>query len=345
MKSYKLVAIDKFELFDVPFPKIVKDDDVLIKVERVGICGSDVHYYSEGKIGSQLVEYPWAVGHEGSGVVASVGAGVRCVKPGDRVAFDPAQPCGGCSQCRAGRAHTCTFLNFLGCPQQVEGCLSEYIILPEGSCLPIPTTMSMEEAAMVEPLSIAVYAVSLVSGIAGSKAAVLGAGPIGLCLLQVLKAEKAGEVYVTDKIDERLNTARVFGASWTGNASVSGFGDEITGLANDGLDFVFECCGQQDAIDTAIRLLKPGGELSIVGIPQTNRISFDISLLRRKEIRIQNVRRQNNCMLKALDLIKTGAVNARGMITHRFGFDETPQAFDLVENYRDGVIKAMIAFN
>ncbi len=344
MKSYKLTGIEEFKLFETPKPEI-SGDDVLIEVKRVGICGSDVHYYSEGKIGSQIVDYPWTVGHEGSGVVVAVGSDVVNVKVGDRVAFDPAAPCGRCSQCLSGRPHTCFNLNFLGCPQQIEGCLSEYLSLPETSCLPIPANMTFEEAALVEPLSIAVYAASLASGLDGATAAVLGCGPIGLSMVRSLVVSGVKSIYATDKIDARLAAGSKSGAIWTGNPLTE---DVVSGIRHEvaeGLDFVFECCGQQEALDQAVQILKPGGELSIVGIPETNRVSFDINLLRRKEIRIQNVRRQNDCMRKALNLIEQGDVTADLMITHRFSFTKTPEAFDLVRNYRDGVIKAMISFD
>jgi L-iditol 2-dehydrogenase len=343
MKSYKLIGIERFGLFDTATPTF-GPGDVLIRVERVGICGSDVHYYSEGKIGSQIVKFPWTVGHEGAGTVEAVGDSVQTVKPGDRVAFDPASPCGKCQQCLTGRPHTCSQLTFLGCPGQVEGCLSEYLVLAEASCLNVPDSLSLDEAAMVEPLSIAVYGASLSGGIAGAKIGVLGCGPIGLCLIQVLKSSGADRIYATDKIERRLAIARHLGADWAGNISETDIVADIAELVPNGLDLVFECCGQQNALDQAIRLLKPGGELSIIGIPETNSVSFDINLLRRKEIRIQNVRRQNHCLEKALTMIESGLVDAKSMITHRYDFRQTPDAFDLVKNYRDGVVKAMISF-
>jgi len=329
MKSYKLTGIERFGLFDVPEPTLHGTSEVLIKVNRVGICGSDVHYYSEGGIGSQIVEYPWSVGHEGSGTVVEI---------------DPAMPCYQCVQCLAGRPHTCFQLKFLGCPQQVEGCLSEFLVLPERSCLPIPDEMTLESAALVEPLSIAVYGASLYPSLAGATVGILGAGPIGISMLQVVRSSGAKSIYVTDKITERLRRARGFGANWSGYPTKTS-SSEIRAAEPAGLDVVFECCGQQGALDQGIDLLKPGGELSIIGIPDDNRVSFDINLLRRKEISIQNVRRQNDCMIRALNMIADGSVNAVSMITHRFPFSETPEAFDLVKSYRDGVIKAMISFD
>jgi L-iditol 2-dehydrogenase len=345
MKSCKLTSLKHMDILDVPMLAVHKGTDVIISVKRVGVCGSDVHYYADGRIGSQIVQYPWTIGHEGAGIVAEVGASVTKVKPGDRIAFDPAMPCGQCQQCLVGRPHTCLNLLFLGCPGQAEGCLSEYLVLPERCCLPIPDTMSLDEAAMVEPLSIALYGATLYCGLKGARVGIFGSGPIGLCLLQAARALGAATICVTDKIEARLEVALALGADWTGNPNRQDIFNDITRDAGGALDVVFECCGQQEAIDTALPVLKPGGELSLIGIPEPNRVSFDINLLRRKEIRIQNVRRQNDCMVKALKMIEDGAVNAKSMITHRFNFDRTGDAFDLVSNYRDGVVKAMISLD
>jgi L-iditol 2-dehydrogenase len=274
--------------------------------------------------------------------VERVGAAVRTLRPGDRVAFDPALACGECRECRDGRPHTCVKGRFLGCPGQIEGCLSEYFLLPASNCLQIPDAMTLEEAALVEPLSIAVYATSLCKQIEGATVAVLGAGPIGLCVLFCALDLGAERVYVTDKIEARLEAARRAGAQWTGNPLLDDVVGSIARFDGQRPDVIFECCGRQEATDQAVEVLKPGGELSLIGIPEPNRISFDINLLRRKELRIQNVRRQNHCMQRALALIASGRVDAASLITHRFAFDHTPEAFDLVANYRDGVIKALI---
>jgi len=344
MKSYKLVGREKFQLFDVPTPALRTSHDVLLQIRKVGICGSDVHYYSDGRIGSQVVEYPWSVGHESSATVIEVGNDVRSLKPGDNVAIDPAIPCLECEQCLAGRPHTCLHHIFLGCPGQIEGCLSEYFVLPARCCIQLPDNVSLEQGALVEPLSIGVYGVSL-SKVKARTVGILGSGPIGLCVLAACNAAGASAVYVTDKIEDRLFFARENGATRAFNFLSSGIEEEIRQEVNGGLDIVFECCGQQDALSQALRLLKPGGELSIIGIPETDSVSFDINLLRRKELSIQNVRRQNACAVKALDMIAGGALNTKGFITHSFDFRSTPEAFELVKNYRDGVIKAMISFD
>lgn len=346
MKTMKLTGIRRMEMMDAPVPRIAEPTDVLIKMTTVGVCGSDVHYYVSGKIGSQVVEYPFAVGHEGAGIVQEVGPKVTRVKPGDRIAVDPAMSCWKCDQCLAGRPHTCRKLRFLGCPGQAEGCLSEYLVMPEASCFPIPESMSFDEAAISEPLSIGVYSVKLSLLMPGAGIGILGVGPIGLSVLLVARAQGASRAYVTDKIDDRLELARKMGAAWGENPDRQDVVRKITELEPSQLDIVFECCGEQEAMDQAVDMLKPGGKLVLVGIPATlERVSFVIDKLRRKEICVQNVRRQNHCAQAALDMMARGEIDVRPMVTHRFSFDRTKDAFDLVAGYRDGVVKAMIDIN
>ncbi len=342
MKCAVLTGIRKIEVREVPEPQIRKDTDVLLKTGVVGLCGSDMHYYLAQRIGNQVVQYPLTPGHECAAVVNKVGSEVKRIKPGDRVVIDPAVSCGKCDQCLRGRPNTCLNLLFLGFPGQLPGCLSEFIVMPEENCYPIEEPMSLRQAALVEPLSIGVYSVKLLDNLNAETIGILGSGPMGLSVLLAARVAGIPLVYVTDKIDERLRVARNVGADWAGNPDKSDIVTDIQKQEPSLLDAVFECCGDQEAIDQAIELLKPGGKLMILGIPLTERISFDISKLRRKEICIQNVRRQNNCTQVAIDLIKNRQVEVDFMATHFFNLEETKEAFELVSGYRDGVIKAMI---
>lgn len=344
MKAMQLTGIRQVEMRDVPDPVIKNDTDVLIKMQVVGVCGSDIHYYTTGRIGSQVVEYPFTVGHEGAGQVAKVGKGVTRVKPGDRIAIEPAMSCWQCDQCQAGRHHTCRNLRFLGCPKQAAGCLSEYIVMPQECCFKISDNMSMDEAAISEPLAIGVYGVKLSVPMRGAKIGVLGAGPIGFSVFLPALSMGAETVYVTDKIDARLELAKKAGASWTGNPDKSDIVKDILQAEPGGLDAVYECCGQQEALDQAVELLKPGGKLMLIGIPEVDRVDFAIDVMRRKELTIQNVRRQCDCVEDALGMIEEKKFDVKCMATHHFGFGQTREAFDLVAGYKDGVLKAMIDF-
>ncbi len=340
-----LTGIRQMELKEVSTPAILNDRDVLIKMKILGVCGSDIHYYVSGKIGSQVVQYPFTVGHEGAGEVETVGKGVSMVKPGDRIAIEPAMPCWECDQCLAGRPHTCRNLRFLGCPGQAEGSLSEYIVMPETSCFKIPDEMSYDEAAISEPLAIGLYAVKQSIPMKGARVGILGFGPIGMSVMLPALAMGAKEVYVTDKIDERLLIAERSGANLTANPDREDVVKKITGEVPELLDVVFECCGQQDAIDNAVDLLKPGGKLMVIGIPEFERWSFPADISRRKELCIQNVRRQNEAVQPALDMMASGEISVDAMATHRFSFEKSKEAFDLVAAYGDGVMKAMIDFD
>jgi L-iditol 2-dehydrogenase len=343
MKAMVLTGIRQMEMTEVPEPLLESDTDVLLRVDVVGVCGSDVHYYNTGRIGSQVVKYPYRVGHEFAATVLETGKGVRNLRPGDRVAVEPAMSCGQCDQCRAHRRHTCRRLRFLGCPGQAEGCLSERIVMPAECCFPVPASLTSEDAALVEPLSIGWYASKLFSPMAGAAVGILGCGPIGLSVLLAARAAGAARVCCTDRIDARLMVAQRAGAGWTGNPASLDVTAAVRGREPLLLDAVFECCGQQEALDQALTLLKPGGTLLVVGIPTVDRVSFSIDELRRREIRIQNVRRQNECMQPAIDALTSGQIRAGFMVTHRFGFAQSKAAFDLVASYDDGVVKAMIA--
>ena len=345
MKAMMLTGIRQMEMKEVSTPALLNDRDVRIKMKTLGVCGSDIHYYVSGKIGSQVVSYPYTVGHEGAGEVEAVGNEVTMVKPGDRIAIEPAMPCWECDQCKAGRPHTCRSLRFLGCPGQAEGSLSEYIVMPETSCFKIPDQMTYDEAAISEPLAIGLYAVKQSIPMEGAKVGILGFGPIGMSVLLPALAMGAKEVYVSDKIDERLMIAQRSGASLTANPDKEDVVGKITEKVPELLDVVFECCGQQDAIDNAVDLLKPGGKLMIIGIPEFERWSFPVDKSRHKELCIQNVRRQNEAVQPALDMMAAGEVSIAAMTTHRFPFEKSKEAFDLVAAYGDGVMKAMIDFN
>jgi len=344
MKAMVLTGRNRIEIVEKPVPEMVRPDEVLIRMKSVGVCGSDIHYYREGRIGRQAVQYPFTIGHEGSGIVEEVAGGVTCVKPGDRVAIDPAMPCYRCDQCRAGRYHTCRNLKFLGCPGQSEGCLQEYVVMPEESCYRLPDNVTFDQATLSEPLSIGVYAVDLSVPMKGARIGILGSGPIGISVLLPSLAQGADKLYVTDKIDERLRIAAEMGAHWTGNPDKQNVVNDILEHEPLQLDAVFECCGKQEAVDQAVKLLKPGGKLMIIGIPSFSRWSFDVDDLRRREICVQNVRRQNEAVEKTLHLISSGELRPDRMQTHYFSYAEVAEAFELVAGYRDGVMKAMIHF-
>lgn len=344
MKAMMLTAIREMKMLEIPEPGIVNSNDVKIKMSVLGICGSDIHYYTQGKIGSQQVQYPFTVGHEGAGVVVEIGSSVKRVMPGDNIAIEPAMPCWKCDQCLSGRPHTCRNLKFLGCPGQAEGCLMEYIVMPETSCFPLTGNLTPDNGSISEPMAIGVYAVKKSGGVKDMSIGILGFGPIGMSVMLASKAQKAKKIYVTDLIDDRLAIAAKEGATLTSNPLYDNIEDRFSNNEPLGFDTVFECCGKQEAFDQAIKILKPGGKLVVVGIPEFDYWSMNVELTRRKEISLQFIRRQVGCVEEALEMMDKGSISISNMVTHRFPFSKTKMAFDLVAGYKDGVMKAMIDF-
>lgn len=342
MKAVALTELRRLEVVERPAPRLQHDTDVLLAIKKVGVCGSDLHYFETGRIGARAVRFPFLIGHECSGTVLEAGPGVKRVRPGDEVAVDPAVSCGECDQCRAGRPHTCRRLGFLGCPGELPGCLGERLVMPEASLYPVHGRLSLEQAALCEPLSIGVYAVRLSDWAPGARIGILGVGPIGLSVLLAGRSRGVDRVYATDRLDYRVELANKAGACWAGNPDRTDVARDILAQEPAGLDVVVECAGEQEALDQAVGLLKPGGKLVVVGIPRTERVSFEIDLMRRKEISLVNVRRQNNCVQTAIDLVAEGKVRPDFLVTHRFRLEQSQQAFELVAGYGDGVVKAMI---
>jgi L-iditol 2-dehydrogenase len=216
--------------------------------------------------------------------------------------------------------------------------------MPASSCFSLPENLTYDQGALSEPLAIGVYATGLSGLFQGAKVGILGSGPIGISVLLPALTLGAEKVYMTDIIDARLSIASELGAHWTGNPDKSDIVKEIIHQEKTQLDVVFECCGKQEAVDQAIQLLKPGGRLMIVGIPSFSRWSFDVDILRRKEIDIQHVRRQNESVETTLEMISDGRLKPGRMQTHTFTFSQVKEAFEMVAGYNDGVMKAMIRF-
>ena len=343
MKKIVLTGLRKMVTIDAPEPLVLRDDEVKIKLTSIGVCGSDIHYYKEGQIGTQIVEYPFAVGHECSGIIQDAGPGVSNVKPGDLVVIDPAVPCGKCDQCLTGRPHTCRYNRFLGCPGQLEGCMSEYIVMPSFTCFPVTGLLNENQAALIEPFSIGVYSVKQASiSINNSSVLIFGAGPIGLSILLKLLADGTTNVGIVEPLEYRLHKALDIGARYAVNPNDENVEKRINEYEELLIDVVYEASGEQDAIDNSLKVLKPGGKLVLVGIPPSAEYTFNMDLMRRKEITVVNVRRQNHCVQEAIDLVVNGKADVEKMVTHTFSLEESATAFDIVADYKDGAIKAMI---
>ncbi len=343
MDKVILTGLRKMELVTAAEPLLLNTEDVKIKLLSIGVCGSDIHYYTEGRIGTQVVQFPFALGHECSGVVTEAGSSVTNVKPGDLVVIDPAVHCGKCDQCLSGRPHTCRNIKFLGCPGQLEGCLAEYIIMPSFTCFPVTGKMNPVQAALIEPFTIGVYTVKQARLQDSNLSAVIfGAGPIGLSILMKLQADGIKNTGIVEPLDYRLIRAGEMGAAYLINPDRDDVEAKVSERVELLVDVVFEASGKQAAVDNAVKILKPGGKLILVGIPPLGRYTFDMDLMRRKELTVINIRRQNHCVEEAIDLVISGKVDLEQMVTHHFNLDGSSEAFDIVEGYKDGAIKVMI---
>ena len=345
MQAVYLTEPGRFALREIADPEIRAPYEVRLKMQAVGICGSDLHYYRTGRIGNAVLGDPWIIGHECAGVVESIGAEVKGLAPGDRVAVDPLIACGNCDQCRSGRVNTCRRQHFLGSPGQQQGCMCQLLVMPAACCVPVSPELSVGAAVMVEPLAIALHAQRLYGSVEGKAIGILGAGPIGLCMLGVARLAGAEATAITERLPERLEMARGLGATSLHRVGRSDVVREILALHPAGLDAVFECTGEQSAIDQAAEMLAPGGALMILGIPEIDRISFEMSVIRRKELRLGNVRRQNGCTEDAVAILGSKRLALDPIITHHFDARESQHAFDVAANYREGVGKALVHFD
>ncbi len=345
MKSALITGVGRVEVREVLRPAIQAPDDVLLRSAVAGICGSDLHYYIADHVGGEAIPYPVIGGHEVSALVEAVGPAVTRFRPGDRVAVEPSISCGACDQCLAGRPHTCRTVRFLGHPGDRDGGLAEYFVMPERNLFSIPAGMTLTEAMLAEPLSIALHALQLGGASPGPTVAVLGTGPIGLSVVLSLQAAGVRDIYATDKSEARAAASLRAGAAWAGHPNRQDVVKEIFGRQPAGMDAVFEASGDPTAVGQAIELVKPGGRITLIGIPLAERIAYPTAVARRKEIAFYHVRRQNRCLERALLLIEAKHIDVSWLVTHTFALNEAPRAFEIAAARSDGILKAAIRFN
>jgi len=341
MKAAVLTGLRKVAIVDRPEPS-PGEGEVLLRVTHVGICGSDVHYWAHGRIGDAVVPHPYVVGHEVSGTIEALGPGTgdSGLQPGMKVAVEPGIPCWECAACRAGMPHCCPNVRFFGTPP-VEGAFCEFVCTVPRCLVPLPDEITLEAASVIEPLGVGVHAVNISTLKPGMKAGVFGSGPVGLLTLQTARAGGAAPLYATDILPGRLEAARAMGAEKVINAEKQDAADIIAGETG-GLDLAFEAAGDPGAVDDAVRALRHGGCLVIIGIPEPGPCGIDFHKARRKELSMLFSRRSNFETEQALRLLQKGLVTTDGIVTHRFPLHRLQEAFELVDSYEDGVIKAMI---
>ena len=321
-----MTDLDKMEIRDIPMPT-PKEKEVLVELEYVGICGSDVHYFHDGRCGSYVVDGDFMLGHECAGTVVELGEGVENLKVGDRVALEPGITCGQCEFCKSGRYNLCPDVQFLATPP-VQGCYENYIAFPENMCFKLPDNISTKEGALVEPLSVGMHAANQGNVQLGDSVVILGAGCIGLVTLLACKAHGATDITVVDVMDKRLDLAKELGASRTINGAKE---DTVALLRSEelfgdhGVELVFECAGSTFTANQAVQIVARGGKIMMVGT-QSKPVPIDFLKINR-EVTIQTSFRYCNNYPQTIEAIASGKFNVKDMVTHVYDYKDVQQAF------------------
>lgn len=324
-----MTGLNIIEIQERPVPEPAPGQAV-IRVEAVGVCGSDVAYYRYGKIGPFVVDGPFVLGHEVSGQVVAVGDGVENVRVGDRVAVEPGTPDRTCDQCRAGRYHLCPGLEFLATPPY-DGALLQYLAMDARCYFPIPDSMSYEDGALIEPLSVGLWGCQRANLQPGDDVLVTGAGPVGLLAAEAARALGAGSVTLTDISDYRLGVARDhgFGVEKSDAPSLRTF------------DVLLECSGANGVLASGLGRLHEAGRAAVIGLAKTDEVPLPLSMLNWKEITISMVNRYNNTWPLGIALVSSGRINLEGLVTHSFPLSQTAAALENTSTEPES-LKAMI---
>ncbi len=333
MKVARLHGVHDLRLHDEPDPQAAPGQAVL-RVTSVGVCGSDLHWFAESGIGDARLARPLVLGHEFAGVA------LTGKYAGQRVAVDPAIPCGECEFCVEGNPNFCTHLHFAGHGAD-DGAMRECISWPEHLLFPLPDAISDADGAMLEPLGVAIHAVDLGHLRPGMSAAVFGSGPIGLLTLQMARLAGGLDLFATDVLPHRMDAAQKYGATTVLKADGTEAAQILAATGKRGVDVSFECAGENDAVKAAVAATKPGGTVVLVGIPSDDRTSFTASVARRKGLTIRMSRRMKHTYPRAIRLVERGLVDVRSMVTHTFPLAESVRGFDTALR-REG-LKVIIA--
>lgn len=302
-----------------PVPKPGRGE-VLIEVKAVGVCGSDVHWYEYGKIGPYVVREPLILGHEAAGVIVDVGEGTPKDRIGERVTIEPGIPDGTCEQCRAGRYNLCPNVRFFATPP-IDGAFTNYVRLPGDFAYALPDGLTDEEGAMMEPLSVCLWACRKAQFQGAEHVLITGAGPIGLVTMKVAFALGAARVTVTDVLPQRLETARKLGATRTVNVAEESLVD-----AKLEADVLIECSGNQAALVDGIRSLRPAGKAIVVGMNPSEELRVPMFFIQEREILLTGTFRYANTYADAIALVASGRVELKSLITGHFALAETEKA-------------------
>lgn len=341
MRVAIMEGIGKMGFTQRPIPT-PKEDEVLVKLEYVGICGSDMHYYETGAIGDFVVEPPFVLGHEPGGTVVEVGSKVTHLKVGDRVALEPGKTCGHCRYCREGRYNLCPDVVFFATPP-VDGVFQEYVAHEADLCFKLPDNVSTLEGALIEPLAVGFHAAIQGDAHLGQKAVVMGAGCIGLVSLMALKARGVQEVYVVDVMDKRLDKALELGAT----AVINGKKEDVVARLNQltgglGTDLAIDTAGSEFTVRQAIMAAAKGSTIVLVGYSRTGEMNMPTDFILNKELTLKSVFRYRHIYPIAIEAVASGKVNLKGIVSNIFPLSDIQNAMDESIRNKADIVKSVI---
>ncbi len=339
----EMKAIRQLQLTECEIP-VPKEDELLLKIAYVGLCGSDLHFYTEGHIGKRRVTRPFVLGHEVSAVVEKVGSGVQGFSVGDRVTLEPGIACRKCEYCLSGRYHLCPKVVFISNPPD-DGAMQKYIVFPARLCFKLPDSISLEEGAMIEPLCVGLHAAQRGEVNMNSVVIVLGCGPIGIMTILSCKAFGAKRIIATDIREKRLAKAKEMGADFVVNAAADDFSQQISALTDGlGADVVFEAAGSPATMAQTSELVKRGGVIVIVG-NVTKETSYNFLLVSNKEADIRPVYRYKNLYPTAINALASGKIDLKRIQPRVFPYTRAQEAFDITADGSNDVVKTLIQMN
>lgn len=340
MKAGVMTSIGTIEILDRPVPP-VGPTDALIKVQSVGVCGSDLHYFESGRIGDNIAECPFILGHEASGEVVAIGSEVTNLKIGDRVALEPNITCGVCEFCRSGKYNLCPDVEFFAAPP-TDGVLQEYVAHPALLCFKLADSMTYLDGAMIEPLSVGLHAARQGKAALGQSAVITGTGCIGLMSVLVLKAMGLSKIIVTDVLDKRLEKARELGATVINAAKEDVVAGVLKATDGRGVDLVIETAGLAQTTNEAIDYTKKGGCIVLVGYSKEGHRDLAVERAMDKELSFNTVFRYRHTYADAIEAVGSGLIDVSQIVSTVFDFSEVQKAFSLSLEDKENIVKAAI---
>ena len=337
MLQQVMTAPGKIEFREIETP-VPKAGEVLIRIMKIGVCGSDIHVW-HGK--HPFTSYPVTQGHEVSGEIAALGAGVENLEVGQKVTIQPQVVCGKCYPCRHGKYNLCETLKVMGF--QTTGVASEYFAVDAAKVTPLPQEMSFDEGAMIEPLAVAVHAVRKFGDMQGMRVAVLGAGPIGILVAQAAKGMGAESVLITDISDLRLEKARQCGVDFCVNTCEADFGEAlVSSFGPDKADLIYDCAGNNVTMGQAIRCARKGSTIILVAV-FAGMAEVDLAVLNDHELDLNTTMMyRNEDYLEAIELVRAGKVDLKPLISKHFAFRDYAEAYRYIDENRETTMKVII---